>query len=139
MTRNKHLKTAHPRYTAAQVIMAIKVTKGLVSLTAKRLGCERKTIYRYVERHPEVAEALREEREAMTDIAELALFSKVQDGEAWAVCFYLKTQGKARGYVERSEITIDYVRREAVRLAEKYGLDADDIVREAETIVKETH
>jgi hypothetical protein len=25
-------------------------------------------------------------------------------GEAWAVCFYLKTQAKDRGYVERSEV-----------------------------------
>ena len=37
-------------------------------------------------------------------MAELALYKAIQDGEGWAVCFYLKTQGKQRGYIERQEI-----------------------------------
>jgi hypothetical protein len=41
----------------------------------------------------------------MKDNAESALYSAVLGGEAWAVCFYLKTQAKDRGYVERQEMT----------------------------------
>ena len=41
----------------------------------------------------------------MLDVGELSLLRAVQNGEAWAVCFLLKTQGKQRGYIERAEIS----------------------------------
>lgn len=77
----------------------------MVSVAARNLGCNRRTIQRYAKRHETVREALEDARELMTDTAELALYKAIRDGEAWAVCFYLKTQGKQRGYVERSEHT----------------------------------
>ena len=88
------------RYTAQQMIDALHETKGMVSLAAKRLGCDPHTVYRYIREYPTVAHAQKLEREAMTDVAELALYKAIKDGEGWAVCFYLKTQGKQRGYVE---------------------------------------
>ena len=92
------------KYTAAQVIDAIQQTKGMLTLAAKRLGCAPDTIYRYVREYPTVAAALKIEREAVTDMAELALYKAIQAGEGWATCFYLKTQGRGRGYVERTEV-----------------------------------
>lgn len=77
----------------------------MVSKAAERLKCEPDTVRNYVKRYPRVAEALHEERESMTDVAEMALFDAIKGGEGWAVCFYLKTQGKERGYVERHEFT----------------------------------
>ena len=88
------------RFKPAQVVKAIKETKGLVSLTAQRLRCDPETVRNYAKRHDTVALALKEEREAMLDIGELSLFNAVKAGEAWAVCFWLKTQGKKRGYIE---------------------------------------
>lgn len=93
------------KYTAQQVIDALRTTKGMVSLAAKKLQCDPATVYRYIRTYPTVAAAVRSEREAMTDIAELALYKAIQGGVGWAVCFYLKTQGKERGYVERKEIS----------------------------------
>lgn len=92
------------RYTCAQVIEAIQQTKGMLTIAAKKLGCAPDTVYRYVREYPTVAAALKIEREAVTDMAELALYKAIQAGEGWATCFYLKTQGRARGYVERQEI-----------------------------------
>lgn len=93
------------RYTTQQMINAIRQTRGLVTVAARMLGCDPNTVRNYIRRHPTVAQALEEERERMTDLAELALFNRIQAQDAWAVCFYLKTQGKGRGYVERQEIT----------------------------------
>lgn len=92
-------------YTAEQIITAIRDTKGMVSLAARKLGCHPDTIRSYAKRYSTVAAALKEERETMTDTAELSLYKAIQGGEAWAVCFYLKTQGKGRGYTERHEIS----------------------------------
>ncbi len=91
------------RYTPEMVTVALKDTRGMVAVAARKLGCDRQTIYNLAKTDDGVREALVEAREFTTDTAELSLFSAIQKGEPWAVCFYLKTQGKNRGYVERHE------------------------------------
>lgn len=90
--------------TDKRIIRALRETRGLIAVAARKLGCSRQTIYDRLEKSPEVREALKEARDHTTDVAEAALFRAIEAGEAWAVCFYLKTQGKARGYVERQEV-----------------------------------
>src|SRR3972149_6128003 len=121
------IKPRNGQYAVDHVIQAIHETKGLVSLAAQRLGCGRRTMYRYIRKFPTVAQALQEEREAMTDLAELALYNKIQQGEGWAVCFYLKTQGRHRGYIERHELAVDMVMR-AREMAEAHDLDPDEVI-----------
>ncbi len=94
------------KYTVAQVIAALRETKGMKGPAARRLGCTWNTVNNYSKRHPTVAAVIAEERESMTDTAELSLARAVTNGEGWAVCFYLKTQGKGRGYVERQDLDI---------------------------------
>lgn len=96
---------ARTRLTAEEVIAAIQECKGNVSSAAKKLGHSRYTIYKFMQSHPSVKAALDEARESMIDNVESVLYSKALAGEAWAVCFFLKTQAKGRGYIERSEIT----------------------------------
>lgn len=124
---------SHPRYTPAQVADALHATKGLVSLAAKRLGCGPDTVRGYIKRHPTVAQALYDEREALVDVGELSLYKAVQAGEPWAVALLLRTLGKGRGYVERAEISLV---DEAKKLAAELGLSAADLIAEAERIAQ---
>jgi len=39
----------------------------------------------------------------MLDMAESSLYRRVLAGDSCAVCFFLKTQGRKRGYIERGE------------------------------------
>ena len=39
------------------------------------------------------------------DFAETKLHQRIQEGSDAATIFYLKTKGKARGYIERTEIS----------------------------------
>ena len=94
-----------PHYTAAQIIAALQETKGMMFLAAKRLGCSHETIRRYCQRYPTVQDAKDMERGEMVDTAELKLWHSIQQGEAWGIAFCLKTLGKDRGYVERTEQT----------------------------------
>jgi hypothetical protein len=88
-------------FTAEQVVEALKATGGLSHLAADRLGCSARSIRRYAQRYDSVRECVEHERGKRLDVAEAALWRAVLAGEAWAVCFFLKTQGKERGYVER--------------------------------------
>jgi len=62
-------------------------------------------VYEAAKNHPEVQRAIDDARERTTDLAEGKLFQKINEGDNTAIIFYLKTQGKRRGYVERQEVT----------------------------------
>lgn len=91
-------------FTAAEVIEAIKGSKGFVSTIAKALGCQRTYIYKLLEKYPTAKEALENEREGNKDFVEGKLFQQIDAGNITAIIFYLKTQGKDRGYIEKQEV-----------------------------------
>lgn len=93
-----------PRYRTQQIVESLRASKGMVSVAARRLGCTRKTISTRMKRSPQIADELYEQREMSIDMAEVGLMAAVQKGEAWAICFLLKTIGKSRGYSERFEL-----------------------------------
>jgi DNA-binding transcriptional MerR regulator len=96
--------TPYRKYSEQQIIEALEESKGLIAPAARKLGCARDTIRRYLEEYEGVAQAIKDQREAVTDMAENALYQAILDREAWAVCFYLKCMAKDRGYVERAEL-----------------------------------
>jgi hypothetical protein len=98
-------KQPYRKYTQEQVIEALEQSKGLIAPAARALGCSRDTIRTYLEEYTAVAQAKLDQREAVTDMAENALYAAILRGEAWAICFYLKCMAKDRGYVERAEIS----------------------------------
>jgi hypothetical protein len=89
--------------TDEEIIEAIRHCRGMLSAAARALGVTRKTIYNRRDKSEAIREAIEETRDFSLDHAELKLLSAVDNGEAWAICFFLKTQGKKRGYVERQE------------------------------------
>lgn len=91
------------QYKPSEYAQAITEAQGLISVAARRLGVSRSAVYNAVNRHKRVAEALEDTRERTTDLAEGKLYGKINDGDITAIIFYLKTQGKARGYIERQE------------------------------------
>ena len=93
------------KYTANQMIEALREKHGNLSAAARFLNCSRNTISRYIEQYPTVKAVADEERETLIDFAENQLFKQVQEGNITAIIFTLKTIGKSRGYVERQEVT----------------------------------
>lgn len=89
-------------YTPEQVIAALEATSGRAYMAADRLRCSAVTVYNYARRYKEVQDVFEHHKGKRLDIAESKLWEAVLNGEAWAVCFYLKTQGKQRGYVEKN-------------------------------------
>ena len=109
MTELARIEDTAPRpyrkYTVEQMIEALEHGRGLIAPAARYLGCSRDTVRSYLEEYTAVAQAKLDQREAVTDMAENALYAAILRGEAWAICFYLKCMAKDRGYVEKAEIS----------------------------------
>jgi uncharacterized protein YdbL (DUF1318 family) len=106
LARVETANTEHYRkYTQKQVIDALEQSRGMLSHAARRLGCSRTTLNAYIEEYKEIAQAKKDAHEEVNDVTELKLFDAIQRGEAWAICFRLKTQAKDRGYIEKAEIS----------------------------------
>jgi hypothetical protein len=93
------------KFTQEEVIKAVKDANGLLRYAAKTLGCDYSTIWRYAKRNKKVADAIKVEKESLLDLTENKLVNAIKSDKPWAICFYLKTQGKERGYSERHEVT----------------------------------
>ncbi len=91
--------------TAARIIKALGESHGLLTLTAQKTGLGYRTVCRYVAEFPSVKEAAIEAKEWMLDFAESKLYQKIKDGDNTAILFYLKCQGKERGYIEHHELS----------------------------------
>lgn len=92
------------KFNLQRTIEAIHSNGGFVSDVANALGVNRKTIWEWRQKHKAVDEAFTDARETKLDLAENRLMKAVDNGESWAVCFFLKCQGKSRGYIEKQEI-----------------------------------
>jgi hypothetical protein len=108
------------KFEREKIIDALRASKGMVYLAAKRLRCTPMTVYNYIQRYASVYEVKEAERGKMVDIAESKLYKAIINGEPWAIRFYLSTKGKDRGYTKRQELSLP----EPVRMQRQYG-DAD--------------
>lgn len=95
---------ANSVFSAQQIIDAIKEADGYVSKIASILGCSVQTVYNYRNKYPTVATAWHDVKERRHDFVENALHKRIKAGSDTAIIFYLKTQAKERGYIERQEV-----------------------------------
>lgn len=91
--------------TEKKMCQAIEKGKGFVSSIAKALEISRASFYNYLEEMPKAQQTLKDVREARHDFVESKMMELIQEKNPTMIIFYLKTQAKDRGYVERSEIT----------------------------------
>jgi len=104
------------RYSASQFIVAIPGSAGIISIIARRVGCDWNTAKKYVTQYPTVAAAYQAEIETPLDTAESVVIRNIQlaakqQQEADAPVdstdakWYLTMKGKNRGYSTRQEIS----------------------------------
>lgn len=69
------------RYTASEVIKAIKGSGGVVATVALRLGCSWRTARRYIDKYKTVTEAFDDEVQVVTDAARSNVISAIFAGD----------------------------------------------------------
>lgn len=93
------------KFSEATVETALRASGGIYSRAAKRLKCVPNTVKKYVDNSEYLQGVIAETKEVLIDMAEDGLQHLIRKRNLGAICFYLKTQAKQRGYVERSEMT----------------------------------
>lgn len=104
-----------------EVLESLEKHKGIVTTACASIGCPRSTYYSWLENDAEFKAAVDEIQETAIDFVESKLMEKIngvsvvgKSGEEedvyfqppsdTAIIFFLKTRGKKRGYIERSEV-----------------------------------
>jgi hypothetical protein len=102
VTQNK-LESNNIQHKKVLIIEGMIKTLGNVSKTCDMLGINRSTFYEYYNNDIEFKGKVDDIKNIALDFVEDKLIGKIKDGDIVAILFYLKTQGKKRGYIERQE------------------------------------
>lgn len=98
MNKTEHNKKA--------VLEALEKSLGVVTTACKQVGIGRTIFYEWLKTDEEFKKAVTELENVALDFAESQLHSQIGKGNSTATIFYLKTKGKRRGYIERSELDL---------------------------------
>jgi len=111
---------------------AILLSGPLITVLAKRMGCNRGTVYEAMKKWPSIRKALDYEKEKRKDFVESELMKQIKSGNGASTRFFLRTQARDRGYAERTEldtledITINFTWDEPAVIVNSWQDDADE-------------
>ena len=81
-------------------LVALESKAGNIAQSYKAIGISRQAFYNWCSDDLEFHRHYLEVRESMIDFAEATLLTLIKEKHATATIFFLKTQGKHRGYQE---------------------------------------
>ena len=85
------------------LLLALEKSLGVVTTACRSCDCSRETFYKYVREDEDFAKKVEDIENIAIDFAESQLHKQIGKGNAVSTIFYLKTKGKKRGYIERTE------------------------------------
>lgn len=110
--------------TKDMILIALEEHKGIVSYACKSIGLARSTFYNWLATDEVFKAAVDEIQDVALDYVESKLFEKIdgvkvkkgdEESDVYdvppsdtAIIFYLKTKGKKRGYVEKTELDANH-------------------------------
>lgn len=86
-------------------LRALAACHGVMSDACKAAGVTRTTIYNWIDKDPEFAQAMSVIEEITVDFGESQLFKNIERGLEASTIFFLKTRGKKRGYDELGQVS----------------------------------
>lgn len=87
----------------SNMIEALEKSLGIVTTACKAVGISRQTHYEWCKTDADYNAKVEGISDIALDFAESQLHKQIQSGEVSSTIFYLKTKGKKRGYIEKTE------------------------------------
>lgn len=88
----------------ARMLAALEASLGVVTIAAKQAGIDRTTHYEWYGKDMDYRTKVDSIADIALDFVENKLFKQIEEGEIASTIFYMKTKGKSRGYIEKTEI-----------------------------------
>jgi len=99
MNESRHIKKE-------SILAALEKSLGIVTVACKQSDIPRSTYYKWLKEDEEFALKVKDIENIALDFGESQLHKQIGDGNTSATIFFLKTKGKKRGYIERSELDL---------------------------------
>jgi hypothetical protein len=90
--------------TKQKLLNALEECHGVVTTACKKAGLSRAAYYKIWNSDENFRQQCDEIQESAIDFVESQLFKQIQEGNITGQIFYLKTKGKNRGYIEKTQI-----------------------------------
>lgn len=104
---NKNTKQLRTEVTKKAMIQALYNSLGVIETACRECGVSRNWHYETYRTDPEYKAQVDEMKNIALDYVESRLFQNIKNGDVTSTIFYLKTQGKTRGYIERQEVQVN--------------------------------
>lgn len=92
--------------TYDEILEAIKDSNGIKANICRKLNINRDDLDFFIRKYSTLARAIEWERENSIDEAINKLIERVRNGDQKAIEFFLRAQGKERGYGEVSDVNV---------------------------------
>jgi hypothetical protein len=89
-----------------KLIEALKQSLGIVTTACDSIGITRQTYYYWLKTDEDFRKEVEDLENVTLDFAESQLFKQIKEGSTAATIFYLKTKGRKRGYIEKTELDV---------------------------------
>ena len=99
MNKDRHIKKEI-------ILSALEGSLGVVTVACKKAEIPRSTYYKWLNEDDVFAAAVKDIENIALDFGESQLHKQIGEGNTSATIFFLKTKGKRRGYIERSEFDL---------------------------------
>jgi|TARA_B110000908_G_scaffold172206_1_gene238353 hypothetical protein len=99
MDKSRHIKKE-------AILSALENSLGVVTVACKSVDIPRSTYYKWLKEDEKFAEQVKDIENIALDFGESQLHKQIGLGNTSATIFFLKTKGKKRGYIERSELDL---------------------------------
>ena len=91
--------------TAEQIEKALVASRGIQSVAAQSLGISRPAIHKRIKSNERLQAVMAAQYERNIDYVESKLWQNIDGNHPSSIMFYLKCQGKQRGWIDRVEVT----------------------------------
>ena len=100
---NKSNKIQHNKNI---LLKSLEKSMGIVSNACKIADIDRSTFYKYYNEDDQFKNDVDSMQNYVLDFAESKLLENIKDKKETSIIFYLKTKGRKRGYIEKTETDI---------------------------------
>ena len=85
------------------LIQAMQNSRGVIKTACEIVGCSRQTYYDFMKGDTEFKNAIDDCKEIAYDFVVSKLYENIEKGKETSIIFFLKTQGKHKGWVEKTQ------------------------------------